>query len=203
MRTYIYIDGFNLYHLALQRSRFKWLDFKKLFSKLLNEENEIIKINYYTSYSSGKYENHRPHRQNIYHRALRKHIPELEIIYGYFNTFPVSMRLESNPNKFVKVLKTEEKCTDVNLAVQMVNDGWKGLYDCAVVLTNDGDFEEALRIVRDELNLVVGLITPRHTSSKKLDKYISFRKTIRNGVLRDSQLPNPIPNSNLYKPESW
>jgi len=53
----------------------------------------------------------------------------------------------------VNVLKTEEKCTDVRLAVHLVNDSWKGLYDCAVILSNDGDLLEALKIVYSELKL--------------------------------------------------
>ena len=85
----------------------------------------------------------------------------------------------------------------------MVNDGWKGLYDCAVLLSNDADFTEALKIVNKELELVTGLVTPRQTYSEGMARHSSFKRAIKNTDLRDSQLPNPIPNSNLYKPESW
>jgi len=57
-----------------------------------------------------------------------------------------------------KVLKTEEKGSDVNLAVHMVNDAWKNLYDCAVICSNDGDLSEAVRIVRRELHKTVLLV---------------------------------------------
>lgn len=204
MKTYIYIDGFNFYYLALKYSNFKWLDFKALFQKILSPQNEIVKIKYFTAHVSGKYDEDKPRRQNTYLNALQKYIPEIEIIKGHFQTHEVKMPTAKNPRKKVKVLKTEEKCTDVSLAVHLVNDGWKGLYDCAVVLSNDGDLLEAFRIVHDELKLCVGLVTPgKARISKSLIKYATFKKRIRKNLLRNSQLPNPIPNSKIHKPSSW
>ncbi len=188
----------------MKYSNFKWLDFKALFQKILSPQNEILKIKYFTAHVSGKYDQDKPIRQNIYLNALQKYIPEIEIIKGHFQTHEVKMPTAKNPRKKVKVLKTEEKCTDVSLAVHLVNDGWKGLYECAVVLSNDGDLLEALRIVHDELGLCVGLVTPRKARiSKSLLKYAKFQKRIGNNLLRNSQLPNPIPNINIYKPSSW
>ncbi|MBC8384508.1 MAG: NYN domain-containing protein [Candidatus Cloacimonetes bacterium] len=204
MKTYIYIDGFNFYYLALKYSHFKWRNFKALFKNLLSSDHEIIKIKYFTANVSGKYDNNKPIRQNIYFQALEKCIPEIEIIKGYFQTHEVMMQLADESRTKVKVLKTEEKCTDVNLAVHLVNDGWKGLYDCAVLLSNDGDLAEAFKIVFEELNLNIGLITPgKATISKSLIKYATFLKRIRKNLLNESQLPNPIPNTNIHKPENW
>lgn len=39
----------------------------------------------------------------------------------------------------VSVLKTEEKGSDVNLAVDLLHDCVQGLYDCVVVISNDSD----------------------------------------------------------------
>jgi hypothetical protein len=35
MKTYVYVDGFNLYYGALKRTRHKWLDVSKLCRLLL------------------------------------------------------------------------------------------------------------------------------------------------------------------------
>lgn len=204
MRTYIYIDGFNFYYLALRFSNFKWLNFKALFQKILSSKNEILKIKYFTANVSGKYDQNKPRRQSTYLKALQSYIPEIEIIKGYFQTHEVEMPIANTPRNKVTVLKTEEKCTDVSLAVHLVNDGWKNLYDCAVVLSNDGDLLEALKIVHDELKLCIGLITPgKVRTSKSLLKYATFQKRIRTNLLRNSQLPNPIPIINIYKPSDW
>lgn len=203
MKTIVYIDGFNFYYLALKRSKYKWLDFKSLFEKLLSQ-NEIIKIKYFTANVSGKYDQGKPKRQQNYLNALKAYIPEIEIIKGYFQTNEVEMPLVQNPRKRVNVFKTEEKCTDVNLAVHLVNDGWKKEYECAVILSNDGDLSEAMRIVHDELNLCIGLVTPdKVRTSQSLMQYSTFRKRIRSNILRNSQLPNIIPISNISKPIEW
>ena len=48
----------------------------------------------------------------------------------------------------------------MNLAVHMLNDAWMNEFDSAVVVTNDSDISEAMRIVKTQLNKNVGLITP-------------------------------------------
>lgn len=47
MRTYVYVDGFNLYYGALKNSPYKWLDIKDLFKRILRPSNEIQAIKYY------------------------------------------------------------------------------------------------------------------------------------------------------------
>ena len=56
--------------------------------------------------------------------------------------------------------KTEEKGSDVNLGVHLVRDACQGAFDLAAVLTNDTDLLEPIRIVRQELNPPVTLLTP-------------------------------------------
>ena len=81
---------------------------------------------------------------------------------------------------------------------------WKNLYDCAVVVSNDSDLSEALRIIKTELNKSVGIFIPwRAFPSKDLLKYADFIKHIRRNLLENSQLPNPIPNTNIFKPIAW
>ena len=179
------------------------MDFKALFNKLL-PKNEILKIKYFTANVSGKYDKQQPVRQESYLKALKKHIQEIEIIKGYFQTHKVMMPLADDPRKKIEVYKTEEKCTDVNLAVHLVNDAWKKEYECAVVVSNDGDLTEAMRIVGEDLNLPIGLATPgKAIVSHSLLKYATFIKRIRKNILIKSQLPNPIPNTKIFKPKEW
>jgi uncharacterized LabA/DUF88 family protein len=107
------------------------------------------------------------------------------------------------PDQLVHIIKTEEKGSDVNMAVHLLNDAWLDKYDCAVVISNDSDLAESLRIVKEEKKKIVGLITPVDFPSKELIKHSSFIKRIRSGVLSISQMPDPIPGTNLYKPDSW
>ena len=70
--------------------------------------------------------------------------------------------------QLVHVIKTEEKGSDVNIAVHLVNDAWLDKYDCAVVVSNDSDLAESLRIVREERKKAVGLLTPVEYPSREL-----------------------------------
>ena len=49
MRTYIYVDGFNLYYRALKGTSYKWLDLLGLFRDILKPHHDILKIKYFTA----------------------------------------------------------------------------------------------------------------------------------------------------------
>ena len=212
MRTYIYIDGFNFYYGAVKGTPYKWLDIKKLFELLLNPKNKIISIKYFTARVSGKIDPDQPIRQKTFIRALQKHIPEISVHYGEFlshNVFmPLAYQIDKNlfgkAIKFASVIKTEEKGSDVNLALHLLNDAWLNLYDCAVVVSNDSDLAESLKLVKTQHKKIIGLITPSNTHpSRELMQYADFNKRIRKGVLAASQLPDPIPGTNIKKPSAW
>lgn len=206
MRTFIYIDGFNFYYASVKGTPYKWLDFRSLFQKLLGNKNQIIKIKYFTARVSGLRDPSQPVRQKTYLRALKTYIPEISIYYGHFLSHKVYMPLaeSSQSQRFAKVIKTEEKGSDVNLAVHLLNDAWLNKFDCAVIVSNDSDLAESIRIVKQQLNKTIGIITPgkRHPS-RELIKYADFIKRVRSGILKTSQLPNPIPNTTIKKPHEW
>ncbi|MCL6495512.1 MAG: NYN domain-containing protein [Ignavibacterium sp.] len=141
MRTIIYIDGFNFYYRAVKNTKYKWLDFKSLFLKLLSSKNQIIQIKYFTALVSGKHNPNKPVKQQTYIRALQSFIPEIKVYYGHFLSHKVYLPTaeQSNKNKKAKVIKTEEKGSDVNLAVHLLNDAWLNKYDCAIIVSNDSD----------------------------------------------------------------
>ena len=81
--------------------------------------------------------------------------------------------------------------------------------DCAVIVSNDSDLAEPIRLVHEALGLKVGLISPtylrgRHPS-RQLARHADFIKKIRKGVLSDSLFPDPVlsPNGPIHKPRGW
>lgn len=161
---------------------------------------------------TGKIDPGQPIRQKTFLRALQKYIPEISIHYGEFlshNVFkplayPINKNLFGKNIRFANIIKTEEKGSDVNLALNLLNDAWLDLYDCAVFVSNDSDLAESLRLVKTQHKKMIGLSTPGKTHpSKELMQYADFNKRIREGVLATSQLPDPIPGSKLRKPSTW
>ena len=161
---------------------------------------------------SGKIDPDQPIRQKTYIRALKKFIPEISVYMGHFMShdvykpiaYPIDKRLFGKNIKFVKIIKSEEKGSDVNLAVHFLNDAWQDLYDCAVVISNDSDLSEALRLVKDHHKKMIGLLTPwRYNPSRDLLTYTNFKKIVRKGALSISQLPDQIPGTTIHKPTVW
>ena len=207
MRTSVYIDGFNLYFRAVKGTSYKWLDLKKLVTLLLQPHHQVVEIKYFTAKVSGRFDSQQPIRQKTYIRALEKYIPELSVHYGHFMSHAVNMPNAplSTPRTFSKVYKTEEKGSDVNLAVHMLNDAWLDKYDCGILISNDSDLAEPLKLIKNQQEKMIGLLSPLINGhpSRELQRQAHFVKRIRKGVLAQSQLPETIPGTSLTKPPSW
>jgi uncharacterized LabA/DUF88 family protein len=208
MKTIIYVDGFNLYYGALKKTPYKWLNILAL-CKFLLPKNEIVQIKYFTALVSARANDpDQPNRQQLYLRALRS-LPKLEIIYGHFLEHVVMMPLAKpvpGGPKHVSVIKTEEKGSDVNIAAHLINDGHKKRYEAAVLVSNDSDLVEPVKLVRNELKCPVGVLNPiPDKPSQELRKYATFVKPIRQGVLAASQFPPVLKDAvgTFYKPPTW
>lgn len=207
--TIIYVDGFNLYYGALRNTPYKWLDLGTLFRNLL-PSNEIVKIRYFTALVSGRpHDLDIPNRQKIYLRALRT-IPNLEIKLGHYLSSVKSMPLATPPatgSPTVKVIRTEEKGTDVNIASYILWDAFQDRYDIAAIVSNDSDLEEPIRIVTEKMKKCVGIINPQRYNplAAKLAQVAQFRRRIGDGLLQISQFPPTITDEKgtFHKPPSW
>ncbi len=210
MRTFVYVDGFNLYYGSLKGTAYKWLDLKALFSSILGPSHPILKIRYFTARISAHPGNpDGPTEQDIYLRALKAHIPELEISYGHFLTSTVRMPLaKPRPwQKFCDVIKTEEKGSDVNLAVHLLNDAWQDKYDYGVVVSNDSDLAESIRLVKKQHGKRIILLVPgdphRRPPSIQLKRFAHKTLSIPMAAITASQLPSQIPGTTIHKPAKW
>lgn len=204
MKANIYVDGFNLYYGALKNTPYRWLDIAKL-CRLMLPRDTIGQIKYFTALV-----NPRPTdpdqltRQQIYLRALQT-IPNLEIIYGHFLTHEIMMPLALPKNGYVKVIKTEEKGSDVNLALHLLSDGYKNAYDVAVIVSNDSDLLLPIQFAKKELGKKIGILNPQKHPSKVLIANADFVKNIRKGVLSKSLFPTSLTDSQgmFTKPATW
>lgn len=201
----VYIDGFNLYYGALKRTPYKWLDLAKLCQSLLPGDT-IQELHYFTArVSSRAYNPTSAHDQGIYLRAL-KTTPNLHIKYGHFLKHSVPMYLSNiDPPQRVYVDKTEEKGSDVNLASHLLRDAFQRRFEVAVLITNDSDLAEPVRIVAEDLKLPIGILNPHQFHSKELRQYATFIKRIRQGDLASSQFPRTITDrkGTFAKPSGW
>ncbi|MFH1436201.1 MAG: NYN domain-containing protein [Pseudomonadota bacterium] len=204
MKTNIYVDGFNLYYGSLKGTPFRWLDISAM-CRLLLPNDKINKIKYFTALVHP-----RPHdpdqltRQQTHLRALRT-IPNLTIIKGSFLSHEVMMPLAPPKKGYVKVIKTEEKGSDVNLATHLLQDAYHDDFEFAVIISNDSDLLEPIKVVTRKFKKDVGLINPQKHPSYALKPHVKFIKQIRKGVLSKSQFPSTLKDSRgkFKKPAAW
>ena len=139
MRTIVYVDGFNLWYGSLRNTPFKWLDLPLLFKNILQPHHQIIQVRYFTALlKHSRRDTYRSQRQNTYLRVLQSYRPNVKVHLGSFLTHKIRRPL-ANPKgkqKTFRVWKTEEKGSDVNFAVHLLNGAWLGKCECAVVVTN-------------------------------------------------------------------
>ena len=207
MKTYVYIDAFNLYFGCVKGTPYKWLDLSKLCAILL-PQHQIERIKYFTAHVKALPNSpDAPARQQVYLRALRT-IPKLEIIFGHFLSHNVRMPL-ANPGigqpRTVEVVKTEEKGSDVNLAIHLLHDAYQSRYESAVIVSGDSDLLAALQIVKNDLGKPVGVLNPQKRPSRMLERHATFYKHIRPGVLMASQFPKTLndEHGSFSKPTQW
>jgi uncharacterized LabA/DUF88 family protein len=205
MITNVYIDGFNFYYGAVKGTPYKWLDFSTL-CRILLPRHEIKRIYYFTALVEARPgDPEKRLRQETYLRALRT-IPNLTIVLGSFLTHVKNMPL-ANGKGYVDVINTQEKGSDVNLAAQMLMDGFRNDYECAVVISNDSDLLRPIQMTINELHKKVGVLAPtqnRHPS-RSLTANATFIKHIRPRVLAASQFPPTLTDKRgaFSKPHDW
>jgi uncharacterized LabA/DUF88 family protein len=220
LRTIAYIDGFNLYYRMLKaRPAMKWLNPKALIGGILHPSYTVTRINYYTARVSARaHDPDAPARQATYLKALST-IPEIAVHAGNFLTSEPWMPLASPPQarpdgyvwslpppSVVQVIKSEEKGSDVNLGAHLVRDAFINAFDVAVVLTNDSDLVEPIRVATVEAGKRVGLLVPVKYPTPSLTQVASFSLHIRPGHLSIAQFPADISRPDgtvISKPAAW
>lgn len=218
MRTFVYVDGFNLYfRLLKQRRHLRWLNIKRLAETVLLRENQVVSVKYYTARVSSRLKPNAPALQQLYLDALST-VPEVSVHMGMFLTsekfaaivhppeFRPALELFEPWPDVVRILKTEEKGSDVNLASHLLFDAFRDRYDVAVVVSNDSDLVEPIRLVAQEIGKPVGLLSPVKNPNPELEAVASFTRRIRPRHLEMAQFPESLqmPDGRwIRRPSHW
>lgn len=197
----MYIDGFNLFYGMRSKGwrRYYWLDLQKLAENLLRSDQSLETIRYFTA--SLLDDTSKANRQATYLEALQT-LSRLSIHHGYFQPKEVTCRKCGNVRRTY-----EEKMTDVNISVALLNDAQDDLFDTAMIISADSDLVGPIQAVlaRYSDKRVIAAFPPDR-KSKHLRQVVSASFTIGRNKLRDSQLPNEVTRADgfvLRRPASW
>lgn len=207
MKTFVYVDAFNLYYGSVKGTSYKWLDLQAL-CRVMIPKNDVVCIKYFTARVQPRQSDpDQPNRQLMYLRALQT-IPNLQIVFGHYLSHVVWMPLaapQPGQKPFVQVVKTEEKGSDVNLASHLMLDAFDNAFECAVVISGDSDLRTPITIVSQRFQKTVGVLNPQKTPCKALESAARFYKHIREAAVQASQFPTTLTDSRgtFHKPPSW
>lgn len=210
-RVILYIDGFNLYYGIRMYRGAKWLDFDALCNRIL-PIYDVRKIKYFTAaVSAPPNDPQKPQRQQTFWRALRT-IPHLEIIEGHFLSNIIEVRpltpLPHGPAT-IRIMRTEEKGSDVNRATHLIVDAVDNAFDIAAMISNDSDLALPIEVVRRRFQHDVIVFNPHQARtsrpSKRLQQVATQFRPLRQGPVRASQFPLTLTDARgtITKPAGW
>jgi hypothetical protein len=207
-RTNVYVDGFNLYYCLLKKNpAAKWLNLADLFRRVL-PSNDIHRIRYFTALvNAWPADPDQPVRQQTYLRALRT-LPEISVHLGTYRLRKKRLYLTNPPlngPKTAEVLYSEEKGSDVNLASWLLMDAFANDFEVAVVVSDDSDLYEPVRMVTQQLGKKVGILNPQQQGACQLQSAATFVRRLRLGVAAASQFPPTLTDANgtFTRPPTW
>ena len=207
VNTNVYVDGFNLYYGCLKGTPYRWLNVAEMCRLSLPAHYQVNRIRYFTALVSAR--PNKPHsqlRQQIMLRALGT-LPNFHIHLGnYLATTkrrPLVTPIPGLP-AYVDVLDSEEKGSDVNLATYLLFDAFNQEYDAAVVVSDDSDLAEPIKIVRHHFRKHVRVLSPRG-KSRVLSQAATRFQRIAVANLQAAQFPASIKDAvgTVHKPPGW
>ncbi|NIG53578.1 NYN domain-containing protein [Chitinophaga sp. Cy-1792] len=171
-----YVDGFNFYygfrsHAAANPvwKDYYWIDFVKLFSHFvfLHEGQELNKVKYFTAPSVHKA--NRGKQNALFGANIILNGDKFEVINGHHSEKFVNCKALCG--KVFKVL--EEKCSDINLALHILQDCIDESVDVVVIVTADSDQLSTIKVLKEKFPKVkVRLYFPPNRTSMKLKSMI-------------------------------
>lgn len=207
MRVRVCVDGFNLCYRALKGTDLRWLNPLALARSLLDPRDAIDRLRCFTARISARAgDTDAPRRQQAYLAALGT-VPEVTVHTGRFLAKERTRPLAEDPATFVWILDFEEKGSDVNLAAHLLMDAWRDRFDLALVMSQDTDLCEPLRMVRDVIGKDVGVVwLDGREPGRRFVGCSSFVRHATPARLRAAQFPAALRDRRgreVLRPEGW
>ncbi len=140
-RAAFYVDGFNLFHSIrdLDRNYLKWVDLWALGRVIAPRSQVIRKVTWVTAVRPQS--QHKIDRHHTYAEALKAR--GVTCLNGHFVVYADGCNACGHHWKIA-----EEKQSDVNLALSVLDDAHANRFDVCYLLTTDGDHAATARFLK-------------------------------------------------------
>lgn len=189
----------------MKDSNDKWLNLEHYF-RLLRQDDNIQKIYYFTAKVIGSAQA----RQEIYFQALQTS-NLVEIVFGLYKSRQRKCKVKNCSNSQKNYADYEEKRTDVNIALQMLDDAYQNNCDRMIVVSGDSDLVPAVDIVKKrfpkiQITVYVPSRHPKRGAATELRNGADKNKTLPTALFKKTQFPNSLIDKSgqtINKPPSW
>lgn len=200
-RVIAYIDGFNLYF-GLKTAgwrRYYWLDVHGMAKSLLLKDQELVCTKYFTSRVTNNAQKQK--RQNDFLEAIQT-VTDIQVFYGKYQQNPRTCR-----NCGFKDFVSNEKMTDVNIAVELLADACSDSFDVALLVSADSDLVGPVQKVRTMFSSkkVVACFPPKRYSND-LKNAAGISIPIGRSIFAKNQFPEIVRKKDGFKlkrPDKW
>ena len=190
-RAALYVDGFNLFHAIdeLGRPYLHWLDLRAL-GRALSPKSEVVRrVTWVTAFRPQA--RHRLTLHQTYAEALRA--TGVHCLTGHFVIY--GDRCNACGHRWNVA---EEKQSDVNLALSVLDDAHEDRFDVCYLVTTDGDHAATARFLKERFpHKRLVLVTPPGRSPNRMlldwadaQTAISFEQL--HGALLPARLSGPM-----------
>lgn len=207
----MYVDGYNFYYAVKKRLGDKqlylgWCDFRKVALEIIDGRGTLSRVKYFTSPvenlgAEGGERGSERDRQNVWLRALST-VPQLEVVEGFYTG-----NHSEDPSRRHK--HRSEKETDVNIAIALVLDAAKRVYDRAILVGGDYDQLPTVRAVTEEFMRPVEVWLPPGQQKGRWAEFdhnsLVSVQSLSTNVLERCRLPDTIHHATglIEAPSIW
>lgn len=176
-RVTFYVDGFNFYYGLRTEKRVNhdwqqayWIDLVKLFSQFMGKEQCLEKVIYFTAAPLNP---DKSSRQSAFLRANKLlNGDKFEVVRGKY----MEKQIQCPKCKY-SISKPEEKKTDVNLTIRMIEDCMKDRTDILVLVSGDSDFIPPIEFIqKNYTNKHIRVYFPPAIFSSNLTANMKYNK---------------------------
>lgn len=166
-RIIIFIDGSNLYHILkeeLEKTKDSFHFSMERFLGFISKGTKLIEVYYYTAPLDKKKNEETYKKQQKFFNKIKK-IPN-------FNLVLCRLQKEKINGKTIYRVKED----DINLASDMIHLAHKNKYDEAILVSSDGNFVPAIKIIKGIGKEVKNICFSSRISWHLIKECSSFKK---------------------------
>jgi uncharacterized LabA/DUF88 family protein len=210
-RVTFLIDGFNLYHSVVQAQgdtkihHLKWLDIGGLLRSYLSvfgRDAVLAEIHYFTAYAHHL----TPHKPDVVNRH-RTYIEALKGTGVQVQLARFKKKASFCPHCRKKIIRHEEKETDVSVALKALEILHQDACDTLVLVSGDTDLAPAIRTAKRLFpDKQICIAFPHARFNAELQQLSDFSFRIRGSRYAHHQFPDPLllpSGRQISKPQQW